>query len=113
MAAGGLSEKTGDRLKRRESNRKLERTRRGASVCTRFFRKTDTAPFLEVSGSVITPPRLPVATTNFMASNRLDLDSAATKAQAAANRNLLQVRLLYLHDDIVIPTGEVKSFVSG
>jgi hypothetical protein len=48
-----------------------------------------------------------------MASNRLDLDSAATKAQAAANRNFLPVRLLYLHDDIVIPTGEVKSFVSG
>ena len=43
MAAGGLSEKTGDRLKRRESNRKLERTGSGASVCTRFFGKTDTA----------------------------------------------------------------------
>ena len=43
MAAGGLSEKAGDRLKRRESNRKLERTGIGASVCTRFFRKTDTA----------------------------------------------------------------------
>ena len=43
MAAGGLSEKTGDRLKRHESNPKLERTGRSASVCTRFFRKTDAA----------------------------------------------------------------------
>jgi len=43
MAAAGLSEKTGDRLKRHESNPKLQRTGSGASaVCTRFFRKTDT-----------------------------------------------------------------------
>jgi len=33
MAAAGLSEKTGDRLKRRESNRKRERTGSGASLC--------------------------------------------------------------------------------
>jgi hypothetical protein len=46
-----------------------------------------------------------------MASNRLD--SAATKAQAAANRNFLPVRLLYLDYDIVIPTGEVKASLAA
>ena len=59
MAFGGLSEKTGDRLKRRESNRKLERTGSGASVCTRFFRKTDTA-LSRSFRSVITPPAAPL-----------------------------------------------------
>jgi hypothetical protein len=95
MAAGGLSEKTGDRL----------------SVCTRFFRKTDTALSRSFRVSYHSAARPPVTTPNSVASNRLH--NAVAKTQAAANRNLLQVRLLYLHDDIVIPTGEVKSFVSG